>query len=147
RVLREAPVTLDEEAITAALSGFLGEQVQVPPVYSAIKRAGQKLYELARAGESVTPEPRPIVIYALHVVSWTSPHLVLDVECGKGTYIRSLAHDLGERLGPGAHLAALVRTRSGPFRLRHCVTLDQLEVALTDGAWRDHLYAPDEALL
>src|SRR5262249_18470149 len=147
RVLREATVALEAAAIQALLPAFLGEQLQVPPAYSAIKRGGQKLYELARAGESVTPEPRRVVIYALRLVWWTSPELVLDVECGKGTYIRSLAYDLGERLGPGAHLAALVRTRSGPFALNQCVTLEQLEAALTNGTWRDHLYAPDEALL
>jgi tRNA pseudouridine55 synthase len=147
RVLREAPVALEEAAIQAALPAFLGEQLQVPPIYSAIKRGGQKLYVLARAGEVVTPEPRPVVIYAIRLVSWAPPDLVLDVECGKGTYIRSLAHDLGERLGPGAHLAALIRTRSGPFHLTQCVTLERLEAALADGTWPDHLYAPDEALL
>src|SRR5262249_6152299 len=93
------------------------------------------------------PEPRPIVIHALQVVSWRPPDLVLNVDCGKGTYIRSLAHDLGERVGTGAHLAALVRTRSGPFRLQQCITLERLESALADGTWRDQIYAPDEALL
>ncbi len=147
RALREAPVTLDEAAIRAALPAFLGEQMQVPPAYSAIKRGGQPLYQLARAGMEVVTEPRPVVIYTLDVVSWSSPDLVLDVECGKGTYVRSLAYDLGERLGPGAHLAALVRTRSGPFRLKQCRSLEQLEAALADNSWRDWLYAPDEALL
>ena len=143
-ILREAPVALDRERIEAALPAFLGPQMQIPPAYSAIKRGGQPLYKLARAGEEVTLEARPITIYALTIVSWDSPDLVLDVECGKGTYIRSLAYDLGERLGPGAHLAALVRTRSGPFTLGQSLTL---EAALADGAWREFLYAPDEALL
>ncbi len=147
RVLREAPVALDEATIGAALPDFLGEQMQVPPVYSAIKRGGQPLYALARAGVEVVAEARAVVIYSLSVVSWASPDLVLDVECGKGTYIRSLAYDLGERLGPGAHLAALVRTRSGPFSLEQCLTLERLEAALADDSWRDWLYAADEALL
>ncbi|HKV85506.1 MAG TPA: tRNA pseudouridine(55) synthase TruB [Ktedonobacterales bacterium] len=146
-ILREAPVALDRERIEAALPAFLGPQMQIPPAYSAIKRGGQPLYKLARAGEEVTLEARPITIYALTIVSWDSPDLVLDVECGKGTYIRSLAYDLGERLGPGAHLAALVRTRSGPFTLGQSLTLEALEAALADGAWREFLYAPDEALL
>lgn len=146
-VVREAPVTLSLGDITAALPAFLGEQMQVPPAYSAIKRGGQPVYKLARAGERVEMEPRPVVIYALRVVSWAAPDLVLDVECGKGTYIRSLAFDLGERLGPGGHLAGLVRTRSGPFTLSQCVTLAELERALADGTWRDALYAADEALL
>ena len=146
-VVREAPVVLTEAEIAAALPAFHGEQMQVPPAYSAIKRGGQPVYKLARAGERVEMESRPVVIYALRIVSWAPPDLILDVECGKGTYIRSLAFDLGERLGPGAHLAALTRTRSGPFGLEQCVTLGALERALADGAWRDHLYAPDEALL
>ncbi len=146
-VVREAPVALDEAAIRAALPSFLGPQMQVPPAYSAIKRGGQPAYKAARAGEAVALDPRPVVIYDLRLISWAPPDLVLDVECGKGTYIRSLAYDLGQRLGPGAHLAALVRTRSGPFRLDQCLTLEELEAALADGSWADALYAPDEALL
>lgn len=146
-IVRTAPVVVTEEEIAAALPGFLGEQMQAPPVYSAIKRGGQPLYKLARAGKEVAVELRPIVIYALRIVSWSSPDLTLDVECGKGTYIRSLAYDLGERLGPGAHLAALVRTRSGPFTLKQSITLEVLEAALAGESWQDHLYAADEALL
>ncbi len=146
-IVAEAPVALTEREIADALPAFLGEQMQRPPVYSAIKRGGQPVYKLARAGQMVELEPRPVVIYALRVVSWDAPDLVLDVECGKGTYIRSLAHDLGARLGTGAHLAALTRTRSGPFTLDHCLTLEALETALADGGWRERLYAPDEALL
>jgi tRNA pseudouridine55 synthase len=148
RVVRAAPtdgLTLD--AVRAALPDFLGEQMQRPPAYSAIKRAGRPLYELARAGAAVTPEPRRVRIDALTVVAWQPPDLVLDVECGKGTYIRSLAYDLGERLGTGAHLAALERTRSGPFTLAESVTLEALGRALDDGSWPEHLHAPDVALL
>jgi tRNA pseudouridine55 synthase len=147
QVIREAPVVLTRDEIAAVLPAFHGEQQQVPPIYSAIKVGGRKLYELARAGESITPEPRAVRIDALTIVSWHSPDLVLDVACGKGTYIRSLAYDLGERLGPGAHLAALTRTRSGPFTLAQSVTLEALEAALVDGTWRNHLFAADEALL
>ncbi|MGH2501458.1 MAG: tRNA pseudouridine synthase B, partial [Ktedonobacterales bacterium] len=133
--------------IEAALPAFLGEQDQLPPIYSAIKRGGRPLYALARAGEDVVVEPRRVRIDALHVVAWQAPDLTLDVECGKGTYIRSLAHDLGQRLGPGAHLAALRRARSGPFTLDQAITLEQLEQALATEAWRDLLFAADEALL
>ncbi|WIG58613.1 MAG: tRNA pseudouridine(55) synthase [Ktedonobacterales bacterium] len=146
-VVAEVPVAFDLADITAVLPEFLGEQMQLPPIYSAIKRDGQPLYKLARAGEDVTVQPRPIVIYALTPVSWQPPDLVLDVDCGKGTYIRSLAHDLGARLGVGAHLAALARTRSGAFTLARSVTLDDLAVALAGDGWRDLLYAADEALL
>src|SRR5258706_8709576 len=113
-IIREAPVTLDERTIAAALPTFLGEQLQVPPAYSAIKRGGQPIYKAARAGESVALEPRPIVIYALRLIAWDPSDLVLDVECGKGTYIRSLAFDLGERLGCRAPLPRLGCTRRGP---------------------------------
>jgi len=146
-VIRTSPVALTEAQIAAALPTFLGEQMQKPPIYSAIKRGGQPLYALARAGKEVVVESRPIRIDALRIVAWAPPALTLDVECGKGTYIRSLAYDLGEQLGPGAYLAALTRTRSGPFTLAMSVTLGDLEAALADGSWREHLYAPDEALL
>ena len=145
-VVREAPVTLTREEIEAVLSEFLGEQEQVPPVYSAIKRDGKPLYERARAGEDVTPEPRRVRIDALTIVSWKTPDLTLDIECGKGTYIRSLAFDLGRRLGPGAYLAGLIRTRSGPFTLDQSVTLEELEVALAGDSWRALLHPADEAL-
>jgi tRNA pseudouridine55 synthase len=145
-VVREAPVALTREEIEAVLPEFLGEQEQVPPVYSAIKRDGRPLYKLARAGEDVTPEPRHVRIDALTIVAWAPPDLALDVECGKGTYIRSLAFDLGRRLGPGAYLAGLIRTRSGPFTLDQSVTLEELEAALREGNWRALLHRADEAL-
>jgi tRNA pseudouridine55 synthase len=145
-IVGEAPVDLTRVEIEAALPEFLGEQEQAPPVYSAIKRDGKPLYKLARAGEDVTPEPRRVRIDALSIVSWETPDLTLDVECGKGTYIRSLAFDLGRRLGPGAYLAGLIRTRSGPFTLDQSVTLEELEVALADDTWRALLHPADEAL-
>ena len=85
-------------------------------------------------------------IDALTIVSWKTPDLTLDIECGKGTYIRSLAFDLGRRLGPGAYLAGLIRTRSGPFTLDQSVTLEELEVALAGDSWRALLHPADEAL-
>ncbi|HLY31603.1 MAG TPA: tRNA pseudouridine(55) synthase TruB [Ktedonobacterales bacterium] len=152
RIVREAPVTLTREQIAEALPAFLGEQMQTPPIYSAIKRDGQPLYALARAGQTVEVAPRRVRIDTLTLVAWEPPDLTLDVECGKGTYIRSLAYDLGERLGPGAHLAALTRTRSGPFTLAMSVTLEELERALSENSesaesfWRGRFFAPDEAL-
>jgi tRNA pseudouridine55 synthase len=147
-ILREALVTLVEEDIRAALPAFLGPQLQVPPLYSAIKRGGQPLYKLARAGGEVAPPPpRPVTIYSLEIVSFQVPDLVLDIDCSKGTYIRSLAFDLGRHLGPGAHLASLIRTRSGPFTLSQSINLEELAQALQDGSWEDYLYSPDEALL
>jgi tRNA pseudouridine55 synthase len=145
-VVSEAPVSLTRQEIEAVLPKFLGEQEQIPPVYSAIKREGKPLYKLARAGEEVTLEPRRVRIDALTIVAWDSPHLTLDIECGKGTYIRSLAFDLGRRLSPGAYLAGLIRTRSGPFTLDQSVTLEELEAALAGDDWRRLLHPADEAL-
>jgi tRNA pseudouridine55 synthase len=147
QIVRESAVSLTGADIATAIPEFLGNQLQRPPLYSAIKHDGQRLYALARAGQTLDVPPRPIHIDALDIVDWTSPTLVLDVECGKGTYIRSLAFDLGEWLGPGAHLAALVRTRSGPFTLHSSITLDALAQAFSANTWRDHCFAADEALL
>ncbi len=141
------PETLDEVAIAAVLPQFLGTVMQVPPIFSALKHNGQRLYDLARAGVVVEMKPRPVRIDALTIVDWHAPTLVLDVACGKGTYIRSLAHDLGAVFGCGAHLAALVRTRVGPFALAQTITLDGLATAFAEGTWSNHFYAPDEALL
>lgn len=146
-VLRSAPVHLTREAIAAALPEFLGQQMQLPPLYSAIKLAGQPLYKLARKGIEAERQARPIHISRLDFVDWQPPALTLEVECSKGTYIRSLAYDLGERLGCGAHLGSLVRLRSGPFTLEESLTLEELAVALEEGSWMNYLYAPDEALL
>ena len=146
-VIRSAPVHVTREELEAALPAFLGPQMQLPPLYSAIKVAGQPLYKLARAGVEVQLQPRPIEIYVLDLIDWQPPALTLDVECSKGTYIRSLAYDLGERLGCGAHLGGLVRLRSGPFTLDESLTLEELARALEDGTWENYLYAPDEALL
>lgn len=147
QIVRESAVSLTRDDIVTVLPEFLGNQLQRPPLYSAIKHDGQRLYALARAGQTLDVPPRPIRIDALDIVDWTAPTLVLDIECGKGTYIRSLAFDLGERLGPGAHLAALVRTRSGPFTLDSSITLDALAQAFSENTWRDRCFAADEALL
>jgi tRNA pseudouridine55 synthase len=147
QIVRESEVTLTRDDIAAALPDFLGDQLQRPPLFSALKQGGQRLYALARAGKTPEVPPRPIHIDTLDIVNWISPILTLDVACGKGTYIRSLAFDLGERLGPGAHLAALVRTRSGPFTLASSITLDALAQAFSENTWRDHCIAADEALL
>jgi tRNA pseudouridine55 synthase len=146
-ILRSAnPVSLTQPEIETALQQFLGPQMQLPPRYSAIKLQGQPAYKRVRSGEEVTLEPRPITIYQLHVLDWQMPHLILSVECSKGTYIRSLAFDLGERLGYGAHLSALTRTRSGPFSLTESTTLEQLAEAIAQGKGEQHLFPADKVL-
>jgi tRNA pseudouridine55 synthase len=144
-VLQERPVDVDAAALAAALARFTGPIEQLPPMHSALKHQGRALYEYARAGIEVEREPRRVVIHRLALVERAGDRLVLDVCCSKGTYVRTLAEDLGEVLGCGAHLAALRRTGSGRLDLRDAVTLDRLE-ALDDPA-RDALLLPVDALL
>jgi len=108
------------------LPQFTGDIAQVPPMHSAIKQDGKKLYELARQGETVERPARDVSIHHLEVVSWDTPTFVLDVTCSSGTYIRSLAYDIGEVLGVGAHLAGLIRTRSGGFSVEESLSLEMI---------------------
>jgi tRNA pseudouridine55 synthase len=138
--------TLTLEHIKDLLPHFLGPQLQVPPLYSAIKIQGQPAYKHARAGEALTLEPRAVEITQLHIVNWQHPKLTLNVECSKGTYIRSLAYDMGEALECGAHLTALVRTRSGPFTIEQSLTLEQLTETVQQGQIATCLFPADYAL-
>lgn len=122
----ERPVELADAALREALSGFVGTFDQVPPAFSARHVGGRRLYELARRGEAVARAATPVTIHALELVSRSGPDLELDVSCSAGTYVRALARDLGERLGTGAHLAALRRTRSGAFEIAGAVRGDDL---------------------
>jgi tRNA pseudouridine 55 synthase len=137
---------IDWIAVEECLKRFRGDIQQTPPVYSALKQHGQPLYKLARQGQDVEVESRPTSIYRLELVAFNPPALTLEVECSKGTYIRSLAHDLGAGLGCGAHLAGLVRTSYGPFKLQDAVTLEQLERAVADGTWA-RMIRPMDAVL
>jgi tRNA pseudouridine55 synthase len=139
-------VDLDLADIKQMLQQFLGPQMQIPPPYSAIKIQGQPAYKRARAGEFLTLQPRPVTIYQLEILQWLPPRLTLAIECSKGTYIRSLAHDLGEQLGCGAHLSTLQRARSGPFSLSDSITLEQLEQAIAEGTVQQYLYPAGTAL-
>jgi tRNA pseudouridine55 synthase len=135
--------------IEAILPVMLGEQMQIPPRYSAIKLQGQPAYKRARAGEEVAMEPRPITIYQLEIIDWQPsqpPTLTLAIECSKGTYIRSFAYNLGERAGCGAYLGGLVRTRSGPFPLSESITLEQLAEAAAQGTIEQFLFPADKAI-
>ncbi len=138
--------TLNLSAIEQALGQFLGPQMQVPPRYSAIKIQGQAAYKRARAGEELTLAARPIEFFRLEIVDWQTPVLTLDVACSKGTYIRSLAYDLGRVMGCGAHLGGLVRTRSGPFRLEESITLEELATACEQGQVARYAQPADRAL-
>lgn len=125
---------LSAVAVEAALTAFRGPIEQVPPMYSALKRDGRPLYSYARAGETVERAARKVTIHELEMVAFEAPDRArLRVRCSKGTYIRSLAADLGSRLGVGAHLVELRRTASGPFRLDQSITLDELAARVADG--------------
>jgi tRNA pseudouridine55 synthase len=143
--------TTDASELTLArieevLPQFLGAQMQMPPLYSAIKLQGQPAYKRMRAGEEITLAARPVEIYRLQIATWETPVLTLDIECSKGTYIRSLAYDLGERVGYGAHLTGLVRTRSGPFMLAESISLAQLALAVEQGTVAECVFPADFAL-
>ncbi len=138
--------SITEEQFDEALSRFVGEIEQVPPPYSAVKIKGKKAYELARKGKPVELEPRKINVYSLELLEWAPPEAVIDVYCSSGTYVRSLANDLGEALGCGAHLVGLRRTKSGRFSLRDAVSLRRLREAFEAGNWSQFLIPAAEAL-
>ena len=138
--------SLDRAALEPVLDRFRGSIDQIPPMFSALKHNGKRLHELARAGVEVKREPRRVTIYRLDLVELDSPRLVIEVECSKGTYIRSLAMDIGEQLGCGAHLTGLRRFSSGPFRLQDALKLEELEGMGPDQR-RAVLLPPDAALI
>ncbi|MCL4396581.1 MAG: tRNA pseudouridine(55) synthase TruB [Chloroflexi bacterium] len=134
-------------SIERALGMFRGPITQVPPAYSAIKLAGKPLYKLARAGVEVSPQPRPVTIYALDLLDWQPPVLTIYVKCSKGTYIRSIANDLGAVLECGAHLSHLLRLASGRFTLASASTTEELVHAFAKDEASELIFALDEALL
>ncbi len=145
-VQRGDPSAIDRTGLESALSAFRGAIRQVPPMYSAVKHKGQPLYKLARAGISVERKSRPVTVHKLELVDWQPPLVTLEIECSQGTYIRSLAHDLGQALGCGAHLRSLVRTRCGIFDIKDAVSLPKLEEAFRGGYGDDYLHPVDFVL-
>ena len=147
-----SPAALDAEAIVAALPQFRGDILQVPPMHAAIKVNGQRLYELARRGIEIERAPRPLTVHALDLCDWdpTTATATLLIDSSKGFYVRALARDLGQALGVGAHLADLVRLRTGPFTLEDAVTmaeLAELAAAGLPGIWPDLAIHPDAAII
>ena len=136
-----------EQDLTRELEAFRGVFHQVPPMYSALKRDGERLYNLARAGEEVERAPREVEIYRLEILQWRSPELELELDCGRGMYVRSLAYDLGVALDCGAHLSSLTRLRAGPFHMSNASTMPQIEEACQDGSWQSLLFPLDYPLL
>lgn len=135
-IASQSTIALERETVAAALSQFIGAIAQVPPIYSAIQVEGKRLYHLARQGKSVEVPARPVTIHQIQIDHWQAgeqAEMTLDIHCGPGTYIRSLARDLGEAVGTGATLASLLRSRSGGFDIAQSMTLEALEQALQAG--------------
>ena len=141
-----APVTVARSEVAAALVHFVGRIQQVPPMFSAIKVDGRRLYDLARSGKEIERAPRPVQVHEIRIDEISLPYLRLTVDCGKGTYLRSIAHDLGQALGSGAYVTELLRTRCGQFRAEHSLTLEALEETAAESDWRAYLRPVDWAL-
>ncbi len=137
---------ITEEQFETTLKTFVGEIIQTPPPYSAVKVHGRPAYDMAREGEEVQLEPRKIQVYSLELLEWAPPEAVIDVYCSSGTYVRSLANDLGDKLGCGAYLTGLRRTKSGRFTLRDAVPLRKLREAFDAGNWYQFVIPAAEAL-
>lgn len=144
--------TCDPSAVTRAqveslLPLFIGSILQRPPMFSAVKHRGRRLYELARAGVEVERPAREVRVERLSLLSWLPPRMTLEAECGRGFYMRALAHDLGIALGCGAHLSALVRVKAGPLTIDQTVRLEDFESAVRDATWEDLLEPSDLAVV
>jgi tRNA pseudouridine55 synthase len=146
RVVATREVNVAPEVIASVLSSFAGKLSQRPPAHSAVQRDGIRAYKLARRGIAVELDPREVEIYSIDLREARGDEVEFNVHCGKGTYIRSLAHDLGERLGTGAHLSALTRLASGPFTLEESWTLEDLEAAAKRSDLSRYLLPIDRAL-
>jgi tRNA pseudouridine55 synthase len=140
------PVNVTEEQFEKILKNFEGEIEQTPPPYSAVKVGGRRAYDMARQGEEVELAPRKIQVHHLEVLEWAPPEVVVDVHCSSGTYVRSLANDIGVQLGTGAYLVGLRRTKSGRFSLRDATPLRKLQEAFQAGNWYQYLIPAAEAL-
>lgn len=146
-VQKQEPPVISRDQLKSALASFCGLIRQTPPMYSAVKYHGKPLYKLARAGLTVERRSRWAKVLSLELVDWQSPVATIEVVCGKVTYIRSLAHDLGQALGCGAYLKSLIRLRCGPFGIRDAVPMPQLEDACHYGYWPQLVYPMDSVLL
>lgn len=147
RVVAERPVTAGENEVRAALKGFVGEIEQIPPMYSALKRDGQRLYKLARRGETVALEPRKCRVDGIEYLGCEGgdTHL-LQIRCGKGVYIRTMCHDIGRALGCGGHMLTLERTAAGIFHIEDALTLEEIDALARAGRLAERLLPLDRPL-
>ena len=137
---------ITKDIFEIALESFKGKIQQIPPMHSALKHQGQPLYNLARAGITIERQSRPVTIYRLELIELQPPLVTLEIECSKGTYIRSLANDLGDKLGCGAYMKNLVRSAYGQFKIEDAVSPDQLKEAAERGDWQQYLHPIDSVL-
>lgn len=148
RILASSEVTVSPERVQEVLQSFIGRQQQLPPMYSAVKVQGKKLYELAREGKTIERQPREITIHSLQVLKDLDDHRILfEVSCSKGTYIRTLCADIGERLGCGGHMSFLLRISAGKFDISASHTLEEVETHAQQGILQELLLSPDQAFL
>ena len=147
QVLTENPVDVTEEQVREAVAHFVGDYEQIPPMYSAIKVEGRKLYELAREGKVIERKPRPVTIFELDIIKIELPLIYLRVSCSKGTYIRSLCRDIGEKLGCGGCMEHLTRTRVGEFVIENAITLSQLEDLMREERVEEYIKPVDRLFL
>lgn len=138
-VLHEKAVEVTEDEVKAVIGGFVGEYQQIPPMYSALKVDGKKLYELAREGKTVERKARTVHFYEIDIKEIKLPYVRFSVTCSKGTYIRTLCHDIGQKLGCGGCMEELIRTRSGNFTWEDSMTLAEVEEAVKDGTIEDRV--------
>lgn len=139
-------LSVTEEELCTVVSSFVGDYMQVPPMYSALKVNGKKLYELAREGKTVERKPRPVHFYEIEILDISFPLVHFRVTCSKGTYIRTLCHDIGEKLGCGAAMESLLRTKVGRFTLDDAITLAQTEEAVQEGTIESKILGIEEIL-
>lgn len=143
---RSDPSGVEREYIEDVLNRFLGQTEQVPPMFSALKRKGKRLYELARQGIEVEREPRSMTVHSIRLAGWNPPVATVHIECSRGFYMRSLAHDIGVQLGCGAHLESLTRLRTGRFRIADAVSIETAQRSFEEGSWPELLASLDSVL-
>ena len=146
QVQRISDVSVSPEQIKEAAKAFLGDQMQIPPMYSAVKVGGKRLYELARQGQEIVREPRPVHFYEIEITDVSLPVFRMNITCSKGTYIRTLCHDLGQFLGCGAAMESLIRTKCGSSTLDESYTLSQVEAAAKEGRVEELILPVEEIL-
>lgn len=143
-ILKEFPVTVSEEMVKEAILSFVGPYAQVPPMYSALKVNGKKLYELAREGKTVERKARNVEIFSIDILEVELPRVRMSVHCSKGTYIRTLCHDVGQKLGCGGCMEKLLRTKVGTFELKDTLKLSEVDELVKNGHVEERIISVDE---